>query len=315
MEKIIIGIHGLANKPERDTLENWWKKSIQEGLTKNLNIDSVDFDFEMVYWADLLYKNYQHNDTAFDFDNLYNNEPYIEAKEGELQEYKDGWPDKIKSKALDVIGSSLDAVKRNLELDFIADWVLSKVLKDLAFYYDDNRKISNGSGGMEVANRVLKNKLKKNLKKYKSYEIMLIAHSMGSIIAYDVLRDIGHNGSNEISIKHFVTIGSPLGLPHVKHKIIEQRTYNKSSNIVRTPSIVTGSWKNYADKKDRVAIDAHLSDDFGKNIKGIQVLDDLVLNDYEGLGGISNHHKSYGYLRTPELSKHIGAFLGLHPNQ
>jgi hypothetical protein len=39
----------------------------------------------------------------------------------------------------------------------------------------------------------------------------------------------------------------------------------------------------------------------------VQVRDDLVLNDYES----STLHKSYGYLRTPELSEHVRAFLTL----
>lgn len=36
--------------------------------------------------------------------------------------------------------------------------------------------------------------------------------------------------------------------------------------------------------------------------------DDLILNDYE-IGGKRNHHKLFGYLRTPEVSEHILGFL------
>ena len=309
MEKIIIGIHGLANKPEREILKDWWQQSILEGLAKNLHKTNVKLNFEMVYWADLLYKNHQHNDSAFYFDSHYNNEPYREAATDELQEYAEKWIDRVRGTVLDTVGSSLDALKQHFGFDFITDWVLSKVLKDLAFYYAEEQEIRNRSKTLEPANKVLKNELQMTLEKYKSYEIMLIAHSMGSIIAYDVLRDLGHRDNNDVFIKHFVTIGSPLGFPHVKHKIVEQRTYSKGSNIVRTPSIVTESWINYADKKDPVAIDIHLRDDFGKNTNNIRVKDDLVLNDYKGLDGKNNHHKSYGYLRTPELSKLIADFI------
>ena len=31
MAKVIIAIHGLANKPPKKLLENWWKKAINEG--------------------------------------------------------------------------------------------------------------------------------------------------------------------------------------------------------------------------------------------------------------------------------------------
>ena len=106
----------------------------------------------------------------------------------------------------------------------------------------------------------------------------------------------------------FITIGSPLGLPHVKGKIIKERHYDRD---VRTPSIVTESWVNYADKDDKVSFDVHLRDDYGENRLGIRVIDDLVANDYHDPSGKENPHKSYGYLRTPELSKHVKRFLGL----
>ena len=68
MAKIIIGIHGLANKMPKATLEDWWKKSIREGL-RNIGYTGW-FEFKMVFWADKLYKNLLHDDKDFYFDNL-----------------------------------------------------------------------------------------------------------------------------------------------------------------------------------------------------------------------------------------------------
>jgi hypothetical protein len=51
-------------------------------------------------------------------------------------------------------------------------------------------------------------------------------------------------------------------------------------------------------------MDAHLAGDFEANGRGILVEDDLVANDWGGI-----HHKSYGYLRTPEVSKVIRNFI------
>lgn len=108
-------------------------------------------------------------------------------------------------------------------------------------------------------------------------------------------------------------LGSPLGSPHVKAKIIEERGYDPD---VRTPSIVDDSWVNFADRKDPVAADIHLRDDYGPNRKNVRAKDDLVWNSYYTIQQRKkkkekkeNHHKSYGYLRTPELSKHVKAFL------
>jgi len=152
--------------------------------------------------------------------------------------------------------------------------------------------------------------LAKEVKKQQGKRIMLIAHSMGSIIAYDVLRNLGklnRKSKSNYQISQFITIGSPLGLAHVKKKVYEERSYSKIR--LRTPTIVSERWVNYADRKDFVALDTHLHDDYGPNRKEIIVEDDIILNDYVSLKGDSNHHKSYGYLRTPEISEHIDAFL------
>jgi hypothetical protein len=54
MSKIIIGIHGLGNKPPKDLCEKWWKKSLREGLN-SIGRKYFNFNFELVYWADILH--------------------------------------------------------------------------------------------------------------------------------------------------------------------------------------------------------------------------------------------------------------------
>ena len=305
MTKLIIGIHGLANKSDKALLKKWWNGSIKEGLA-NVSDTIPFFKFEMVHWADLLYKYPIHEDDNFYFDKLYNNEPYLKAEKKALKSYKDVWPDKIKSRVLEATGAALN----KLGIDKLTGWVIEKLLKDLNFYYDDQQEILNRKKTKkELAFKVLKDELKERIIGNKDADIMLIAHSMGSIISYDVLRDIGRLPNNTIAIKDFITIGSPLGIPYVKQKIREQRTYNQKKDRVRTPTIITNSWVNFADRLDPVAIDAHLRDDYKANKKGIRVIDDLVVNDYIGLKGKRNHHKSYGYLRTPEVSKRVLEFL------
>jgi len=306
MAKIIIGIHGLANRPPKDVHEQWWKKALVEGLEKNCQMQNPTFDFQMVHWADLLYKYPLHTDENFSFDSMYYDpEPYREAKQEALKEYKDGFLNEVEAGALAIVGAGVDALKRHFGMDALADWFLGKLLKDLAFYYDDHRMIANRQGQRELARKVLRDALKNALLPLTGQDIMLIAHSMGTIISYDVLRDLGRSDP-DLQISHFVTIGSPLGLPHVKGKIIEERGYDPR---VRTPSIVTKSWVNFADRKDPVAMDVHLSDDYEKNATGVRVRDDLVYNDYQRPDGGRNHHKAYGYLRTPGLSRHVEAFL------
>jgi hypothetical protein len=306
MNKVIIGIHGLANKPAESILTDYWKQSITEGL-KNVNAQNMEFNFEMVYWAKYLYRYTMHEDEDYKFDKLYNDEPYIAATK--LRKYDGGWKDELRNLGGKTVGTGLDWFKRKFGVDSLADTVLGAKLKDLDYYYQECPVKAN-DGTQKSAKEVLREELIAVLDANKQHEIMLISHSMGTIIAYDVLRVLGNTG-HKARIKHFVTIGSPLGISHVKQKIIEEREEENRPEAakLRTPSIVTKSWVNYADKLDPVALDSHLGDDYGENQNKVQVSDDLVSNDYVGLNGESNHHKSYGYLRTPELSEQIKAFL------
>lgn len=318
MTKMIIGIHGLANKPEENVLHDYWHRALVEGL--NHENYSGDIPFSSVYWAKYLYREPLHEDENFDFDSSFNDEPYVTADEGAIREYKDSWKDDLRAGALGILGETTDMLKTRFGMDALADWVLEKWLKDLAFYYDRERMILNAEGQQEQARTVLQDVLRDEIRKHKGKEIMLIAHSMGTVIAYDVLRDIGRSTAPEdegLTVSNFVTIGSPLGLPHVKGKIIEEREYdgNNDAARVRTPSIVTGSWVNFADPKDPVAADVLLRNDYRENRHGVRVVDDLVENDYRvplrppTKERKRNHHKSYGYLRTPELSRHVRDFL------
>lgn len=54
MAKVIIGIHGLGNKPPGQLLEKWWKMSMIEGLKLNGHNKRLP-RFELVYWADVIH--------------------------------------------------------------------------------------------------------------------------------------------------------------------------------------------------------------------------------------------------------------------
>ena len=306
MANVIVGIHGLAKKPARQEEAACWEAAIREGLAKNCGIHAAQFTYRMVYWADLLYKYPLHHDPHFAFDALYNDEPYGPAAEGALQSYTEGWLDHARGVISAAAGGVLDALKGYVGLDALADVVLERVLRDLEFYYDDHRQIGDRAGQLRPARLVLMDELNNTLRELEGERLMVVAHSMGSIIAYDVLRRLGRD-TPAFPCADFVTIGSPLGLPHVKAKVYEECAY--ATVRVRTPTIITERWVNYADRRDPVAVDCHLADDYAPNDRGVHVVDDLILNDYISPAGKRNCHKSYGYLRTPEISAHLREFL------
>jgi hypothetical protein len=307
MPKWIIGIHGLANKSPKPTLRRWWYDSIREGLRLNQGMADPSFKFEMVYWADLLYKYPLHDDADYGFDKLYNGQPYYGASKSALKKYDDGWFDRVRAEATEIAGKGLEAVKETFGVSRLADSLLERVLKDLAYYWDPTKKIRDRDNRRHTVHKVLDDECSNALIKHRDDEIMLISHSMGTIISYNVLREIGKTDRG-FNLPYYVTIGSPLGLSHVKHRTKEDR------KEARSPSIVTERWVNLSDKRDPVAFDTHLRDDYGPNALGVRVVDDLVLNDYDyekhqGHASKPNPHKSYGYLRTPEMSQIIAEFL------
>ena len=54
--KLVIGIHGLKNKPAPEVLRGWWKAAIAEGISRNCEGQEVDLDFALAYWADVMHR-------------------------------------------------------------------------------------------------------------------------------------------------------------------------------------------------------------------------------------------------------------------
>jgi hypothetical protein len=278
---IIIGIHGLLNKPPKDILEDWWLKAILEGLQRNHNENGMNPNFELAYWADV------RNQDPVPIEEL--DERYEKARgHGPLKRFDVNNIDRARMIAQKWGGKFIDKGKDLIDLTPAVEVLLEVSLQDLGEYY---RK-------QEIRQQI-RMRLSEKLDQHKSKKILLIAHSMGSIIAYDVLRQ--NDSLVDFTIEHLITIGSPLGLPIVSKNIRDE--FGDS----RTPELVH-QWSNIADPGDKVSIDFSLADEYNTNEKGIRVTDVLAHNEYVNHEGKENNHKSYGYLRAPELSENIFHF-------
>ena len=300
-QKIIIGIHGLGNKPARRLLKAWWQKAICEGLER-IGCH-LKFKLEFVYWAHFLHSDPQKLREKDKKSPLYIEYPYRPAPVQQVQSDSG----KIKKRVLDSIEGFMDKLFlsgfRLLNLDAIADRFIRKKVKDLYLYYRPDN-VPETEMGLH-ARSIIRKELSSVLKTHRKKQIMLVAHSMGSIVAYDVLT----TEVPEIKIHTFVTMGSPLGLPAVMKKIIvEQNLDLKNEKKVPVPENVAKAWFNFSDLKDNVAMNYNLSDDYKENSHGVGPVDFVVKNDYE-INGKKNPHKSYGYLRAPEFSDIVYKFL------
>ena len=271
-----------------------------EGL-KKIDCSSEIPEFELVYWADILYNKPLDEHIIDKDDPFFLDEKYVPG----ISDFKPE-VNSIRQKVLDFIEEQLDKLFLNKDLTVnyseITDLIIHRYFKDLEAYYqeeclDENDKLCH-------ARELIRERLVKTIKKYKSDEIMLIAHSMGSIIAYDALTFL----IPDIDIHTFITIGSPLGFPVIQGKIAaEWQSKRLVPPKLKTPPGVQKHWYNLADLKDKIALIYDLSDNFQANYRGVVAEDYLVHNDYES-NHVFNPHKSFGYLRTQKFSKILCEF-------
>jgi hypothetical protein len=138
----------------------------------------------------------------------------------------------------------------------------------------------------------------------KGDRVLLIGHSMGSIIAYDSLWELDHLEGINPCVDCFLTIGSPLGMNYVQKRLIGMQEGHRRiypGNI--------GQWINVAARGDLVALDPSLSDDFrdmvrNHDVDSITDLRDGIYNHFRDNRGL-NVHKSYGYLVNPNVARVI----------
>ena len=82
---------------------------------------------------------------------------------------------------------------------------------------------------------------------------VIVAHSLGTIILYDVLSEAALAG---LKVNLLVTVGSPLGIGNVQNRLRD-----RAGRPNPVPKTLT-AWSNFADRFDPVALEATLRDEF-----------------------------------------------------
>lgn len=129
---------------------------------------------------------------------------------------------------------------------------------------------------------------------------VVIAHSQGSMIAYELLRRLS---KAQCDVKLFVTIGTPLGLEEVKDALIAWDEVNG----LKVPDCVD-RWVNVADRLDVVALDPAIGDEYRANARSVKV-EDVVrigINEDSPL----QPHSGTGYLRCRPVRDAVRETVG-----
>jgi hypothetical protein len=300
LSKVILGVHGLGNKPPKELLQEWWKRSLCDGLNA-IGQPQPFLKFEIVYWA-----NYIHPISLDPQEKNKDNPLYIEDPYVPMAGFVTKTPSKLRKKILDYLEKQVDKLILNedhsINFSIISDLIIHHFFNDLDIYY---KKESQDASKPDVsARKAIQDELITVLKKNKGKKILLIAHSMGSIIAFDVLSQ-----NPDLEVDTFVTIGSPLGLPIIMKKMNAESKINlEKTGKMKTPDSIRRAWHNFSDLEDKVAMNYNLSDDYDINIYNVQPIDHIVFNNYV-IHNVRNPHKAYGYLRTMELAQEVYNFL------
>ena len=123
---------------------------------------------------------------------------------------------------------------------------------------------------------------------------IVVAHSQGSMIAYDVLRRLA---KKDADVALFVTIGSPLGIQEVQDAL---RSWTGGS--LPFPPCVT-RWINVADRLDPVAADPRIDNDFEGTTKD-------EVRFFLNPDSPRHPHSATGYLRTKEVKDAVRGIVG-----
>lgn len=137
--------------------------------------------------------------------------------------------------------------------------------------------------------------------------VLLIGHSLGSVIAYDTLWELTHvqRASGEVSL--LITLGSPLATRFVQRSV--QGAHEVSAR--RYPHNIR-RWVNLSSRGDTTALQPRLKPLYHEmlDLKLVDAIEDFVEFDnfFRGSFGL-NAHEAYGYLAQPLLAEIVGDWL------
>lgn len=123
--------------------------------------------------------------------------------------------------------------------------------------------------------------------------VLLLTHSMGSVIAWDALWEMSRREGRDVLVDLWVTMGSPLGGNFLQQRLLglDQTGEDRYPSNVRR-------WVNIAAIGELTALDRNLRDDFGPMID-LGLIEDIVDHEifsFYRTDGVLNVHNEYGYL-------------------
>lgn len=309
----LVFVHGLAKKPRPEKLEELWLWGLDVDNPKpevfgydNAGIGTASkVRVRVAYWADVFYVDYET-----DLQSYYERGDHPERVEGlertsgdaddlppprsaEEQAFVDQMMERFAGG--DIAPGETRAAQpapTPFELVPLPAFVKKRILKQFAveaFYFLYEKPFTRSDGARAEMRAALRRKLLDELKaaRARSDVVVIVSHSMGTMIAYDCLQNADDCPDD---IAGLITLGSPLGVDEIQGPLIPDGREGDAF-----PSHLKGPWINVYDPLDPIcALDPRLANDFPK--KGLPVVRDIEESNWGDWRHTITH-----YLAGPKL--------------
>lgn len=295
----IIFVPGKNPKPPSEQHREMLWSTLLEGVRRvdaqavhDLSEHSVNF--KLIAWNYIYYKS-RENDRS--------QEKWIDAliqqkepTERDIREAK-AWKhrlDKALYKAIDQLPSLVQFLPRTARL----------TAEELDRYFKNKDKVAS------QIREQLKQELRPLLEN--GDKILLIGHSLGSVIAFDTLWALSQLEHLSGKIDLFLTIGSPLGMNYVQDRLLGNKYKDHDKKY---PTNIL-NWVNISAVGDITPLDGNFADDYKgmlkpENTQSITDHSKGIYNFFRNEDGI-NFHRSYGYLVNPAVGNVIADWWAAH---
>ena len=324
--KHLIFVHGRSTKPSQKEKERLVRTALLRGIERADSaaankLRSGKVKFTLAYFGDVnnrllrrsgtdawkwMAKKDPDHGNALCEDGVYYNEALKRAlaRPTEAFEKKDyrTWLRTVDDfRGIDEVASVASGLANFLGL---SDELVRRTSPDMAAY------LTRRTVGSEIRTRLqepLQNALAQG------HDVCLLSHSMGCIVAYDVLwkfsRLSEYRRLREKEVSLWLTLGNPLGDPGVRHNLYDAHEPDES----KFPEGIIDTWVNISAHDDFICHDSDIADDFREMRRRDHVrriIDrDKIYTFWEGSGG-ANPHKLYAYLNHPDVGAEIARWIG-----
>ncbi|MDH4286913.1 MAG: hypothetical protein OEV26_05770, partial [Gallionella sp.] len=167
--------------------------------------------------------------------------------------------------------------------------------KEINRYFDNTGQVASD------IRKLLKQHLRPMLER--QGKVLLIGHSLGSVIAYDALWELSRQEGVKGKVD-FLTLGSPLGMRYVQRRLLGMNTLGEKSYPDMIRRLI-----NISAEGDVSALERNFKEKFHEMLeqKIVESIEDHshgIYNFFRSDAGL-NCHRSYGYLVNPAVGSII----------